>query len=139
MGSTGWPTCRRFVAVAMAVVMLSVSGPITLARAAMISTDQVIEQTSAAEDRARVLEFLGREDVRRELEALGVDPDEALRRADALSDEEIRGIARQLAALPAGQNVVGPIVGAIVLIFLVLLITDLLGLTDVYPFVRKQR
>jgi hypothetical protein len=31
------------------------------------------------------------------------------------------------------------VVGAILIIFLVLLITDLLGLTDVFPFVKKSR
>jgi hypothetical protein len=34
---------------------------------------------------------------------------------------------------------VGIIVGAILLVFFVLLITDLLGLTDVFPFVKKHR
>ena len=64
---------------------------------------------------------------------------EAMQRATTLSDREIRQIAGQLEKLPAGQSAVGAVVGAIVLIFLVLLITDLLGLTDVFPFVKKQR
>jgi len=40
---------------------------------------------------------------------------------------------------PAGQNAVGIIVGAIVLIFIILLVTDLLGLTDIFPFVKKSK
>jgi hypothetical protein len=105
----------------------------------MISTDQIIEESSTVEDRARVMEFLTREEVRQEFEALGVNPDEAMQRATTLSDREIRQIAGQLEKLPAGQSAVGAVVGAVVLIFLVLLITDLLGLTDVFPFVKKQR
>ncbi len=139
MYTRGWPICRRFIAMSLAVSMVIVSGPLTLAHATMISTDQIIEESSTAEDRARVMEFLTREEVRQELQALGVNPDEAMQRATTLSDREIRQIAGQLEKLPAGQSAVGAVVGAIVLIFLVLLITDLLGLTDVYPFVKKQR
>ncbi len=139
MYTRGWPICRRFIAMSLAVSMVVVSGPLTLAYAAMISTDQIIEESSTVEDRARVMEFLTREEVRQELEALGVNPDEAMQRVNTLSDREMRQIAGQIEELPAGQSAVGAVVGAIVLIFLVLLITDLLGLTDVYPFVKKQR
>ena len=139
MYTRGWPICRRFIAMSLAVSMVIASGPLTLAHATMISTDQIIEESSTVEDRARVMEFLTREEVRQELEALGVNPDEAMQRATTLSDREIRQIAGQLEKLPAGQSAVGAVVGAIVLIFLVLLITDLLGLTDVFPFVKKQR
>ncbi len=139
MYTRGWPICRRFIAMSLAVSMVIASGPLTLAHATMISTDQIIEESSTVEDRARVMEFLTREEVRQEFEALGVNPDEAMQRATTLSDREIRQIAGQLEKLPAGQSAVGAVVGAIVLIFLVLLITDLLGLTDVYPFVKKQR
>jgi len=41
--------------------------------------------------------------------------------------------------MPAGGNVVGIVVGAILFVFLVLLLTDLLGLTDVFPFIKKKR
>ena len=139
MYTRGWPICRRFIAMSLAVSMVIVSGPLTLAHATMISTDQIIEESSTVEDRARVMEFLTREEVRQEFEALGVNPDEAMQRATTLSDREIRQIAGQLEKLPAGQSAVGAVVGAFVLIFLVLLITDLLGLTDVFPFVKKQR
>ncbi len=84
------------------------------------------------------MEFLAREDVRRQFEALGIDADEAAARAGSLSDAEVTQIAGQIDELPAGQNVAGAILGAALLIFLVLLITDLLGLTNVYPFVRAQ-
>ena len=57
-----------------------------------------------------------------------------------LSDEEAAQLARQIDNLPAGADAgIGPIVGAIVLVFLVLLITDLLGLTKVFPFTRPIR
>ena len=123
----------------MIAVMFCISGPIGAAHAALITTDQVIGEQSAGDDRARVLDFLSRQDVREQLEAMGVDADEALARTETLSDVEIQQIAGRLDELPAGEGAVGAIVGAIVLIFLVLLLTDLLGLTDVFPFVRSQR
>ncbi|HSR72124.1 MAG TPA: PA2779 family protein [Kiloniellales bacterium] len=130
---------RRCVAVAMALVMLVVSGPLTLAQAAMVSTDQVLEEQQTAGDRERVKDFMAREDVREQFEALGVDPDEAMNRIDGLSDAEVAQITGRLDELPAGQDAVGAIVGALLIVFLVLLITDLVGLTNVFPFVRSQR
>ncbi len=129
---------KRVVAVAMAMLMAMTSMPIGVAKAEMVTTDQVIERSDPAEDRTRVMDFMLREDVQQQLTTLGVDPEEAARRVASLSDEEIQGIAGRLEELPAGEGGVGPIVGAIVIIFLVLLVTDLLGLTDVFSFVKKK-
>ncbi len=129
---------KRAVAAVMALLMALTSMPIGIAQAEMVTTDQVIEQYNSTEDRTRVMDFMLREDVQQQLTLLGVDPEEAARRVASLSDEEIRQIAGRLDELPAGEGgVVGPIVGAILIIFLVLLITDLLGLTDIFPFVKK--
>ena len=59
------------------------------------------------------------------------------RHATGYSDEEIRQIAGHMDELPAGEGGLGVVVGAILIIFLVLLITDILGVTDVFPFVKK--
>jgi hypothetical protein len=83
--------------------------------------------------------FLERADVREQIVALGVDPNEAAARVQALSDAQVRQIAGQLDQLPAGQSAVGIIVGAILLVFLILLLTDLLGLTNVFPFVNHHK
>ncbi len=68
---------------------------------------------------------------------LGVDPAEATARVAGLSDAEIRKIAGRIDQLSAGQGVVGTIIGAALVVFLVLLVTDILGLTDIFPFVRR--
>ena len=128
---------KRVVVVAMAMLMAMTSMPIGVARAEMVTTDQVIERSDPAEDRTRVMDFMLREDVQQQLTTLGVDPEEAARRVASLSDEEIQEIAGRLEELPAGEGV-GAIVGAIVIIFLVLLVTDLLGYTDIFPFVKKK-
>ncbi|MEE8510056.1 MAG: PA2779 family protein [candidate division NC10 bacterium] len=126
----------RVLALPMAVVMFLEIGLLPVARAAIVSTEQVISEDATTEDRQRVMNVLAREDVRREVEALGIDPEEATARVKALSDEEIGRIANKLDETAVGQNAVGVIVGALVLVFIILLITDLLCWTKVFPFTR---
>jgi hypothetical protein len=128
---------RRGVALVLAVVMFVISMPLGVAQAALVSTEQVLAAGNGAADRARVLAFLARAEIREQIAALGVDPNEAAARVAALSEAQVREIAGQLEQLPAGQGAVGVVVGAILIIFLVLLVTDLLGLTNVFPFVKR--
>ena len=130
---------RRGVALLLAVVTLVVSMPLGAARAALVTTDQVLGQSDGASERARVLAFLGRAEVREQIVALGVDPAEAAARVATLSDAQVRAIAGEIDQLPAGQSAIAAIVGAILIIFLVLLVTDLLGLTNIFPFVNHPK
>ena len=54
-----------------------------------------------------------------------------------MSDDEVAQLAERIDSMPAGQGAVGAVIGAAVLIFIVLLITDLLGFTSVFPFTNK--
>lgn len=107
--------------------------------AQMIGTDAVIAGQQAANQRAQVADFLAREDVTQILTQYGVDPIEAKQRVASLSEEELSSIANSIDRLPAGGSAVGAVVGAALIIFLVLLITDIVGLTHVYPFVNHPR
>ncbi len=127
---------RKPVATALITVMTLASVPVSTANAAIVGTDKVIEQSQSS-SRDRVAAFLQREDVRAQLQAYDVSPEEAEARVAALSDEEVQMIAGRIDELPAGQGTVGVIVGSIVLIFVVLLITDLIGLTHVFGFTNK--
>jgi hypothetical protein len=131
------PQLRRRVALVLAVVLFALTGPIDAARAALITTEQAMTAEAVTSERERVAAFLARDDVQTQMVALGVDPSEAARRVAGLSDAEVQQIAGHLDRLPAGQRAVGAVLGAALFIFLVLLITDLLGLTDVFPFVRR--
>ena len=100
------------------------------AQAAMVTTGEVIaDNASAATDRDRLNTLMQREDVRQELQRQGIDPDEAAARVAALSDAEVARITAQLDELPAGQSALGIIVGAALVVFIVLLITDILCVT----------
>ncbi|MGH6943683.1 MAG: PA2779 family protein, partial [Geminicoccaceae bacterium] len=83
----------KFVAFGMTTVMLITSLPVGIARAALITTDQVIADGMPPADRDRVVAFLQREDVRAQMVALGVDPAEAMARVASLSDREVQAIA----------------------------------------------
>lgn len=104
-------------------------------QAAMIGTEQIHATNAARGDHARINAVLDRPEVIAHLERMGVNLDDAQARVAALTDEEAATLASQIDSLPAG----GDIVGALVLIFVVLLVTDILGLTKVFPFTRSRR
>jgi len=109
------------------------------AQAKMVGTNAVIADQQVVDQRAQVADFLASEDVKQIMTQYGVDPVEAQLRVDSLSNDELANIANSIDQLPAGEGGVGAVVGAAVLIFLILLITDLIGLTHVYPFVNHSR
>lgn len=113
--------------------MLTMSLPAQSAFAGMVETDQVVSHELAMQDRARINAFLDRADVLAQLQQQGVSPSEAKARVNALTDNEAHNIAGKLDQLPAG----GDIIDALVFVFIVLLITDILGFTKVFPFTRS--
>jgi hypothetical protein len=130
-------TFRRFskpVSYVVTAGMLALSLHLPVAQAALVATETVVHAAQAQQERSRLHEALNREDVKQKLASLGVDPAQVQARVDALTDEEAARLAKQMDELPAGGD---GIIGALVLIFLVLLITDLLGVTDVFSFTKK--
>ena len=105
--------------------------------AQMASTEAVFEQPVAASSQQKVMEFAEREDVKTTLAEMGVEPQVLKERIASLTDEEAATMANRIDSMPAGGDAVGAIVGAAVFIFIVLLITDLLGFTKVFNFTRK--
>jgi hypothetical protein len=121
---------RRFIA-SLLILSLASLGVAAPAQAAMVATDAAVVGT----ERGRIASLLDRADVRAQLQAYGVDAADVKMRVAAMTDEEAAQLATQLDSLPTG----GSIVGAIVLVFLVLLITDILGFTKIFPFTRSVR
>lgn len=109
-----------------------------LANAAMVETTTLVSTQEVDASRARVDTFLARADVSAALQGHGITAEEAQLRANSLSDQEVVKLAQNLDVLPAGADGgVGSVIGALVFIFVVLLITDILGFTDIFPFVHK--
>jgi hypothetical protein len=105
----------------------------TGARAEMLGTDAAISKYSALANRDALLGEVRKEEVREKIIALGVDPAEAEARLEALSDAEIASMVSQMDEESAGA---GAVVGALVTVFIILLVTDLLCLTKVFNFTR---
>jgi len=127
---------QRILAVVLSVSLIHVS-MFQTAHATLVSTEEVArlaEGEQARSGHARLTAALSRADVRAAMERQGVDPALAMDRVAALTDDEADRLARQIDSAPAGG-----IIGALLLVFFVLLATDILGLTKVYPFTRSVR
>ena len=118
---------RRLIACLLIVVVP--------AQAGMLGTASV----AAAGSRDSVAQFLERADVQRQMESLGVSPQDVKARVAALSDAEVQSLAGEIDRLPAGGDAVGAVLGLALLVFVILLITDILGLTKVFPFTKPVR
>ncbi|HAD30462.1 MULTISPECIES: DUF6627 family protein [unclassified Methylophaga] len=117
------------------IALLGFFGSITLpVQAAMISTPDVIQSQQSAYDREQLSSMLERDDVQQQLLSMGVAPETVQDRVNSMTDFEIAQLNEQINDMPAGG-----ILGAIVLIFVVFVITDAIGATDIFPFVRPVR
>lgn len=124
---------------ALAVQLVVATQFATMARAEMVTTDTAVARYAAQADRAFLLEEIQRDEVRAEIVAAGVDPAEAESRLMAMSDAEVAHLVSQIEDGSAGGDAIGSIVGALVTVFIILLVTDLLCLTSVFSWVRCQR
>ena len=114
----------RIVA-AVLVICLALPFP---AQAAMIRTD--------SGQRDQVNRLLERADVQSSLAAHGVNPADVKARVAAMTDDEVAQLAAKIDRLPAGGE---GIIGALLIVFIVLLITDILGFTKVFPFTKPVK
>ncbi|MGO4999763.1 PA2779 family protein [Oceanisphaera sp. W20_SRM_FM3] len=99
----------------------------------LVSTESALDAVQISAERERIGNLLARADVQEQLVNYGVEMNEVEARVAALSDQEVMQMADQLDNMPAGANAV---IGALLTVFIILLVTDLLGLTNVFPFTR---
>ena len=123
----------------MATMMLVISIPYQPIFAAMISSEDTFYQIKAQGARDHLKTLISRSDIKKSLISRGIDPDEAMARVDSLSDSEVISVVDKINQLPAGGDALGALIGAALIVFLVLLITDLLGYTDIFPFVKSPK
>lgn len=123
---------KRFIA-SLLILSMSLAGFPLTAQAAIVSTDEVIAADVLTGQRERVSAFLARDDVNQALQAQGVTAQAAADRVKAMSDAEVAQLAGRIDQAPAG----GDVLGVLFLVFIILLVTDILGLTKVFPFTRS--
>lgn len=115
--------------------MLALSLHLPAASAAMVGTEAVVNAAQAQQSRERLVSTLNRDDVKSQLMTRGVDPAQVQARLDSLTDEEVQTLATKMDQLPAG----GDGLGLLVFLFVLLLITDILGFTNIFPFVKHPK
>ena len=103
------------------------------ALAGLVTTVDLVDEQLVISEKQRLMQMLASEHVQSQLTSMGVDPADATQRLANMTDEEVMAFSARMDEMDAGSGVVG----ALVLVFLVLLVTDLLGYTDVFPFVKK--
>ncbi len=129
----------RAVVAGVVVALVATTTPAPL-QARVIGTEEALaaaapEPVPMRYDRASIDALLARDDVRAQLEALGVDPQDARARVQALDDAQAQALAERLDEMPAG----GSVLGVVFMVFVILLVTDILGFTRVFPFTRPIR
>jgi hypothetical protein len=128
-----------FISLFMATMMLLIAMPYQPLLAAMVPTEATIYQIKAQDARDHLKTLISKNDIKKSLISQGIDPMEAKARVDSLSDSEVIEVVDKIEQLPAGGGAFGAVIAASVIVFLVLLITDILGYTDVFPFVKSQK
>jgi len=118
----------RSIVIRMVALSLLICAPLAPVHAVIVSTEQAIVMTERAAVVERVTAALQRDEVREQLVALGVDPDQAFERVNGLTADELAAIDGQLAELPAG----GSLLGVLGILLVVLIILDLVGVTNVF-------
>ncbi len=109
--------------------------PLMSAQAAMVGNAELFGSTEISTDRTVLIEALERDSARQQLAALGISQEQAMERINRMTNQEIAQLNQQLADLPAG----GDVLGIIVLIFIVFIITDVIGATDIFPFIHPVK
>ena len=124
------------MSMSLAVVMFLICTPVHSVLAAMIETETVLDSARGREARDFLHQMLARKDLQDAIIAQGIDPMEARTRIDSLSDDEVIRIADQIDRFAAGGGVVEFLLVTILVGLIVLVILDLTGVTDVFPFIR---
>jgi hypothetical protein len=106
-----------------------------VAHAGIVSSEQSFAAQTQSESRDKVNAVLARADVRASLAERGLSAELAQDRVRAMTDDEVATLAGRIDQAPAG----GDILGVVFTVFIVLLVTDILGLTKVFPFTRSVR
>lgn len=121
---------KKYLSVLLAITLSSLS--VNNAGAAMVTNDIVVGHVQHNSAKAQLLQTINRSDVKEQLTGLGVSPEDVENRINMMTYEEIAQLNQQIDELPAG----GDILGILLVIFIVFVITDIIGATDIFPFIH---
>jgi hypothetical protein len=110
--------------------------PILPAQAAMVGTGEILNSAQSAPVDEQLQQFLDREDTRQQLQEWGVSAEWVETRLGSLTDAELARIHQEIDNLEAGGNT---ILGILLIIFIIFVITDVIGATDIFPFIHPVK
>jgi hypothetical protein len=127
---------KRSFACMLAFSLAQVS-PVSIAHSTLITTGEIVAGSlGEGFKNGHVSSLLDLPEIQSELIKRGVSIEEARMRVAALTEEEARALAERIDALPAGA---ADVLGVLLVAFIVLLITDILGYTKVFSFTRPMK
>ena len=118
------------VSVLFAVGLLSLSIP---AQAAMVGTAQIVGDASGQIFSSKIMQQK-RDWIQTQLQQAGVSEVDSALRVSSMSDDQVMQIHQGMQEMPAGAGAAG----TVLLIFVILAITDYMGVTDIFPFIRPK-
>lgn len=127
MKNTNLKTTSIKTGIAAALMVLSLGQ----ATAGVYSSEQAITSQQYQYNKQQVLNLVDSAEVQQKLMNLGVSPADAKLRIASMTNNELQAFNQQMNEAPAGG-----IIGTIVTVLVVVAILDLMGITDVYPFIR---
>jgi hypothetical protein len=126
-------TFRRMLTMFISLLMILTSfGQV---HAAIISNHQVLDKMEQTGNKEALMRTIHRMDVQEQLLSMGVETADIENRINNMTADEIAQLNHQLDELPAG----GDVLGLIVLLFIIFVITDVIGATDIFPFIHPVK
>ncbi|GMQ84014.1 MAG: hypothetical protein BMS9Abin06_0763 [Gammaproteobacteria bacterium] len=123
---------HRVTSLILCIFMINMS--LGTATAGMLGNAAIVAQSEQTAERQALLDRLQRSEVREQLLAMGVQPDMVEGRIRQLSNEEVVQLNQQIADAPAAGS---GVLELLVLVFLVFVITDVIGATNIFPFIHS--
>lgn len=124
-------TGLKVVTVWFSVIALLLTG-VASVNAGVVSNAAVIAAEQSSVSKAQLKQWLDRDDVAAKMQSLGVDRTQVESRIATMTTEELAQFNQQADQLPAGAGVIG----IIVLFLVIFIITDIIGATDIFPFIH---
>lgn len=103
---------------------------IPTAQAEFVSTQSTVEQAEISKTRQKIKRMYHRMDVKKALQKHGISAQEAQKRIDSLTDQEVKMVAKRIDKMPAGAGAEG-----ILVVFLILIILELAGIINMFSFI----
>ncbi len=127
----------KFLSAFLVIMMVVLTAPYQSVLAAMVDTEATLAITADGQNaRNTIKTILAREDAQAFLKSQGINSLEAMARVDSLTDAEALQIADQIEELPAGGGFFVTFLIVVGVIVIILAITDAMGYTNVFTFVR---